>query len=401
MSSQPEEKNQGVDAFSVFRFPEKDGALNKSAGLSSKKSSEKMTSWASLTGGKKKHEDHSVASGSYVRTSFSSAPEKPVAGEVSGGLRTQSESSVKPPKPVDEAKAVEKVEAPESQFQEDTVDSAAIQKILDEMFQKGLEQGRQEGRAEQLETAVAEARQSGFSEGQQQGSVQGFQQGLEKAEQELRSRFSALEHLSDELIGQKQVLDDRQAGLAARLLEKLLLDILRVELRHSPERIEMVVRESLALLDADDQETLRVYLHPNDLTWVAGLADSEHLTLRLIEDRQLMPGGCRVEGALGDVDATLESRLSAGIEHIRTMLGDDEFENKLDVPVIVDEFAVSMQQFRSNTVSNTVSNTAVETSVVRRSASLDHIDTPATVAPSFSFDPDSSSELGAWDSLGQ
>ena len=401
MSEQPEEKNQGVDAFSVFRFPEKDSISRKSAGQSAEQSSEipsglsskKSASWASLAAGKKRQETHSAASGPYVRTSFSSAPEKPVAEEASGVLRNRDDFSVKPSKPVVGTEAVEKVEVPESQSQEDAVDSAAIQKILDEMFQKGLEQGRQEGRAEQLESVKEETRQSGFSEGQQQGAEQGFQQGLEKAEQALRSRYAVLEHLSDELVRQKNILDDRQCGLAARLLEKLLLDILRVELRHSSERIESVVRESLALLDADDQEVLRVYLHPDDLIWVADLADSEHLTLRLIEDPQLMRGGCRVEGALGDVDATLESRLSAGIEHIRAMLGNDELENKPDVTTVVNEFSVSVQQSRSNA--------AVEAPVIGRSAPLVDGGQPSTAAPSFSFDPDSSSELGAWDSLGQ
>lgn len=392
MSRQPEEQGQGVDGFSVFRFPEKDGSSGKSALQSSASSGSKVASWTSLVAKEHRQEDRTATSGSYVRTSFSSAPAKPVAKRVVKTPPAQDNPSGETLKPVAGSEAVIKAEESE-QPQKEAVDPDAIQKVLDEMFQKGLEQGRQEGRAEQLELVAAEARQSGFTEGQQQGITQGFQQGLEKAEQVLQSRYAALERLSDELTGQRKILDDRQSGLAARLLEKLLLEILRVELRHSPERIKTVVREALALLDAGDQEVLRVYLHPDDMVWIADLADSGHLTLRLIEDSQLMQGGCRVEGVLGDVDATLESRLSAGIEHIRSVLGDDAFDSQPDIPTVVEEFSVSVRQSGSNPTANIPA--------VKSSASGGGVRGPVAAAPSFSFDPGSSSELGAWDSLGQ
>ena len=243
-----------------------------------------------------------------------------------------------------EVQAEKEVEVSTSVERKDAVDSVAIQKILDEMFQKGLEQGRQEGRTEQLDSVKEQAHQSGLSEGLHQGVTRGFQQGLEKAGQELQSRFAALERMAVELESQKKILDERQTGLAARLLEKLLLDILRIELRHSPQRIEAVVRESVALLDAGEQEALRVYLHPDDMSWVAGLVNSEHLSIRLIEDSRLMQGGCRVEGVLGDVDATLETRLAAGVEQLRALLDDDENDHKADVATVVDEFAVSVKR---------------------------------------------------------
>ena len=391
MSRQPEDKNQGVSAFSVFRFPED--------GKTSGKPSVQKASWASLAAKRESLEQRSLTSRSYVKTSFIDPVMKSVKAKPVKVVESEEDSPTKPVEPFVEAEGETetKSEAVVSVEQEDAVDSAAIQKILDEMFQKGLEQGRQEGRAEQLDSVKEQARQSGLSEGLQQGVAQGVQQGLAKADQELQSRFATLQHVAAELEGQKKILDERQTGLAARLLEKLLLDILRVELRHSPQRIEAVVRESLALLDVGEQEALRVYLHPDDMRWVAGLVDAEHLSVRLVEDSRLIQGGCRVEGVLGDVDATLETRLAAGVEQLRALLDDgeddDRDDERGDVATVVDEFAVSARSPRSNAV--------VDRPVSRRKEPVVEVSSPVSAVPSFSFDPDSSSELGAWDSLGQ
>ena len=385
MSGQPEEKSQGVEVFSVFRFPEK---LEDSD-----KPSVQKASWASLASGKKrlKLDRQAVIPKPFARAAFPSASfeGEPVTGKAEKAFADDGDVPEKiadsPVEPENEIAA----SGPES----DLVDSAAVQKVLDEMYQKGLEQGRQEGRAEQLAAAQQEACQQGFAQGRSQGVEQGIQQGLEQAGQKLQATYSTLERLADELSAQKKILGDRQIAIAARLLERLLLEILRVELQHSPESIEAVVRESLTLLDADEQENLRVYLHTDDLARVTVPAGSAQLNIRLVEDDQLVPGGCRIEGALGDVDATLETRLSAAIEHIRSLLLDDQCSDNPDVAEVVDEFVVSTRQSRSGA--------GVKVPAVKHPPAVSGGIEPAAAIPSFSFDPDSSSELGAWDSLGQ
>ena len=388
MSRQPEEKNQGVSEFSTFRFPEN--------GKASGRPSVQKASWASLAAKRDRPELRSPASKSYVKTSFSESVVK--SAEVKPVETVGPEDDL----PVKKAKSSAKVEVQAKKKagtatpveQEEVVDSAAIQKILDDMYQKGLELGRQEGRSEQLGAVREEARQAGFSEGRQQGVSQGVQQGLEQAGQELQSRYAVLDQLAGELGEQKKVLSDQQIGLISRLLEKLLLEILRVELKHSPEQIEAVVRESVAMLDAGEQEVLRVYLHPDDVNWISELADLEQLTVRFIEDGQVLPGGCRIEGVQGDVDATLKTRLSAGIEHIRTLLLGDDHAPQQKVAEVIDEFSVSLRASRAVDAETVVSSE-------KRPVPVAETQVPVSVTPSFSFDPEAVSGLGAWDSLGQ
>lgn len=294
----------------------------------------------------------------------------------------------------------------------DELDPAGVQKVLDETFQRGIEQGRQEGRDALLQELREQATQQGFAEGEKAGREQGFQQGLQQAESAVTQRVDALAQLYTELRSQRRILDRQQVEQAAILLERLLLEMLRVELKHSPEQIENLVKEAVLMLDTTDRETLKVRLHPDDAEWLQPLVASEQYPIRLLEDRKMTPGGCRIEGSLGDVDATLETRLQEGVGHLRTLLLDDpEPVTSDDLSVVTD----AMKSPRTSVVAETIVSSDQPEADQRPpghapAASIssfntaNHSSTMATEpeGSSFPFNPDAGVDtaLGAWDALG-
>lgn len=284
------------------------------------------------------------------------------------------------------------------------VDPAAVQKVLDEMFQKGLEQGRQEGRDGLLADIQSQAHQEGFQKGEQAGSEQGFLRGLNRAEQEIAKRLATVDALYNEIKEQQKVLEASQIKLAAQLLEKILMELLRSELTRSPEQIEHLVQESVALMDAGDQEMLRVYLHPDDMQWVAPLADSGRHPMRLFEDARLLQGGCRIESYSGDMGVRVESRLQAAINHLRELLLDQpEQLPPVSTQEIVDSFSVRPSSAAKPKSINSGFPDDPRVRVAVEQADKADIEEYSAGPAAFSFAPDADevSDLGAWGGLGQ
>ncbi len=274
-------------------------------------------------------------------------------------------------------------------------DLADVQKVLDETFAKGLEQGRLEGREALLQELREQAWQEGFGQGQIAGQAQGMEQGLQEAQVEVTRRADALTDLYHQLQQQRRILDPQQVEQAAILLERLMLEILRVELKHTPEQIANLVEESIRLLDTTANETLKVRLHPMDTHWLQSLIDSERYPLRLLEDDKMTPGGCLIEGELGDVDATLETRLHEGLDHLRTLLLDDpEQMPAADVSVITDDL-------KHQSMAAPIPEPVTKPVVAPRRAEV--VSQTESDVASFTFNPGAVSDaaLGAWDALGQ
>ena len=198
-----------------------------------------------------------------------------------------------------------------------------LQQALDAKLQEGIEQGRREALAERSEEVTREARDLGFESGQKAGFDEGFQAGLAASKEELLQRLNSASALLAEIENSRQLLAHRQVVEVSRLLERLVMEVVRVELRHSPEQIQSVVEEAVYLLDRSEHETLAIRLHPDDVAWVGEFIDSQSDAFALRPDPQVTRGGCKVEGRLGHVDATLEERLTDCIEQLRSSLLED------------------------------------------------------------------------------
>lgn len=159
-------------------------------------------------------------------------------------------------------------------------------------------------------TAIQEqARQEGF----QTGHAEGYALGQQKAAQEaqrlhaLAGAFAAEVNQADALISQ-QVLD---------LSLDLARAILKTALAVQPELVLPIVREAVRYLPSLQQPAL-LYLHPDDAALVTEKMGTEldKTGWQIAHDVHLERGGCRVETASNQIDATLPvrwQRLSAAL----------------------------------------------------------------------------------------
>ena len=386
---------------SVFSFPDASGtAPEKKKALSGEQS------WANLADAMKvlATPDRPMVEPVYRRATLDQL-EKPKAVPVQVETESEAEEELAAEEPIEGSE-----QAPEEK------DPAGVQKVLDETFNRGLKQGRQEGRDALLQELRDQAVEQGFAEGEQSGREQGFTQGLQQSEAEVAQRVEALASLYKEMQAQRRILDQTQVQQAAVLLEKLMLEILRVELKHSPEQIENLVAEAVQLLDTTEHETLKVRIHPSDAQWLQPILDSEQYPVRLLEDAKMTPGGCRIEGSLGDVDATLETRLKDGVNHLRTLLLDDPQQvpeadlSGADLSEVTDELRrhrsepAKQRQPEVKVPGNLAPEPSLSfNSVADRQTESQAVEPEESAASSFSFNPgaESNAALGAWDALGQ
>ena len=141
------------------------------------------------------------------------------------------------------------------------------------------------------------ARAEGYAEGLAAGRVEG-EQACGRMKQ-LAESFGA-------------TLDNFDFRLADMVLE-LALDVARRvvagELAARPERILDVVNLALKQM-AETSREARLLLHPDDAALVRPHLDQvlDKNRLRIVEDARIVRGGCLIETAQGDLDATLPAR---------------------------------------------------------------------------------------------
>lgn len=154
---------------------------------------------------------------------------------------------------------------------------------------------------EQITAIQEQARQEGYHAGHAEGYAQGSQEAARETDR-LRSiadTFATEISQADETVSQ-QVLD-------------LSLDftraILKTALAVRPELVIPIVKEAVRYLPVLHQPAL-LYLHPDDIVLVRNRMGDElgKIGWQLADDAQLEPGGCRVETANNQIDASLHTR---------------------------------------------------------------------------------------------
>lgn len=154
---------------------------------------------------------------------------------------------------------------------------------------------------EQISAIQEQARQEGYLAGHAEGMAAGREQAALEALrlQKLAATFAAETAKADEVIAQ-QVLD-----LAVDLARALLKSALQLR----PELVLPVVREAVRYLPALHPPAL-LYLNPDDAVLVKDKIGDELAKMGwlLTDDAQLEPGGCRVETANNQIDASLPTR---------------------------------------------------------------------------------------------
>jgi flagellar assembly protein FliH len=150
-----------------------------------------------------------------------------------------------------------------------------------------------------------EARAKGYAEGMAEGRAAGMQQGLAQAAVELDSLRSIAAQLGEESARADEIIAQDVLNLALDLAKAMLKTSLAVK----PELVVPIVSEAIRYLPSVQQPAL-LFLNPQDAAIVKSHMEDELLKAgwRVAEDMQLQRGGCRIETASNQIDATVGTR---------------------------------------------------------------------------------------------
>ena len=171
---------------------------------------------------------------------------------------------------------------------------------------------------------LGEARQAGHAQGLEQGYAQGLSEGREAAAVELQAQIlTTLQPLLELCQNFEQALEQVDQHIA-RQLTRVALDTARQlageALTAQPEQVICTVQAMLSN-NPDLSGKPRLHLNPDDLQWVQGSLGEQLVEAGWVmhADPKILPGGCRLTSASGELDATRQSRwdmLNATAERI-------------------------------------------------------------------------------------
>ena len=241
-----------------------------------------------------------------------------------GGTQEQEQASVdhqqqqeqqqvfnqQPAIPIDEAIVAEAQAKAQSMMQE--AQAAANQMLMEyqQQAQQMMEQANQ-----QIQAAAEQVQRQAQEIGFQQGYEQGIQQGGLAAQQQVYQQLVESRDIFIQAIKQRHLMmataEPEMAKLAVKLAEKLVGQ----ELAQNPETILGIVR--LALAGIGDREQVTIRVNPVDYDKVVEHRSSFEKMIEglkkfdIVADAAIDVGGSSIETNLGNIDARLNTRVSA------------------------------------------------------------------------------------------
>lgn len=168
---------------------------------------------------------------------------------------------------------------------------------------------------EELEQIRAEAYNEGFATGERDGFHSGQLKAQQEARERLEARVAELEALMSHLMEPIRDQDEQIEDMLLELVETMVRQVVQRELHSDSSQIRQVLRGALKALPVG-AEQIRIYLNPTDFETVRAIRERHEESWRLLEDDQLLPGGCRVEAEHSQVDASRETRLQQVIQQL-------------------------------------------------------------------------------------
>ena len=159
--------------------------------------------------------------------------------------------------------------------------------------------------AEELAQIREQARQQGYAAGFDQGHAAGLEQGRVAAAQEIAYLRQIAAGFGNEVARANEVIAQDMLELALDLSKAMLKTALTVR----PQVVLPIVSEAIRYLPTLQQPALLV-LNPADAAVVKAHMEDElsKAGWRVAEDMQMERGGCRVETATNQIDATASTR---------------------------------------------------------------------------------------------
>ncbi|MFT5484917.1 MAG: flagellar assembly protein FliH [Halieaceae bacterium] len=153
------------------------------------------------------------------------------------------------------------------------------------------------------------------AEAQARGFALGKQQGLMAGKAEAKEVIGHLTALVEAMERPYKNLDQLVTKGFVRMAMLVAKNILRRELSINSSVVTDVMAEAIAALSKLEGD-IEVVLNPADVALIEKMAPQslQGKSWKLIEDADLLPGGCRIKTPISFVDATVESRTEQILE---------------------------------------------------------------------------------------
>ncbi len=139
--------------------------------------------------------------------------------------------------------------------------------------------------------------------------AEGYAEGLAAGRLEAEQSCGRMKQLAESFGNTLDNLDFRLADMVLALALDIARQVVAGELATRPERILDVVNLALKQM-AETSREARLLLNPEDAALVCPHLEQvlDKNRLRIVEDVRIVRGGCLIETAQGDLDATLPAR---------------------------------------------------------------------------------------------
>ena len=139
--------------------------------------------------------------------------------------------------------------------------------------------------------------------------AEGYAAGMAAGRAEGEQACTRMKQLAESFSSTLDNLDFRLADMVLELALDVARQVVAGELATRPERILDVVNLALKQM-AETSREARLLLNPDDAALVRPHLDQvlDKNRLRIVEDVRIVRGGCLIETAQGDLDATLPAR---------------------------------------------------------------------------------------------
>jgi flagellar assembly protein FliH len=156
---------------------------------------------------------------------------------------------------------------------------------------------------------VIRIKEEAAAEGYEEGHTAGYADGLKVGRAEAKKELEYLQAISGEFGKAVAEADETIAHDVMDLALQLAKGMLRNALEIRPELVIPVVREAIEYLPVLQQPALLI-VNPADAELIRnGIGEElEKGGWRLVEDSQISRGGCRIDTASNQIDATAEAR---------------------------------------------------------------------------------------------
>jgi len=176
-------------------------------------------------------------------------------------------------------------------------------------------------RAEEMLSQAREKAQDIERQAYEEGFQQGQKDGQEVGQRGLEEVIQRLQHLVDTLEQDREALFRQREGIFLELVLLVSEKLVARELSLHPEAIRQVIEAGFQ--QVAHLEGLRLLVSPPDYEILQkATLDSWPPEVELAADGTVIPGGFRLETALGEVDGTREDPLGSGSRGGPASLGD-------------------------------------------------------------------------------